>query len=495
MPLNQPTTKRVDPLALLLIACFSIVVLLFTSWDSYLFKPWIHHDVTWFYTCGKAWFNGMTPYVDFADSKGPLLWFFNGIGYLISPHSYAGLYWVECLLYTFVLYMCYRCARLFVDNRWVALGAVIICTIFFFGSYTHLEVRAEDYCYAFMIPVFYRFLLYHSKHEHNAAAARIGAITLGISFAGTLMIKYSTTLMMAAFIPFFLFWLPRKSNYNMWKALGWCALAALLTLLPMVIVLACQGCLDDCINEYFFTTAKTFNNMTGDSITLAGVAEVLLSRKVATFVLVIFAGILFYGKKNRSGMFYLLFSFLWFVAVIMLNGTNKIYYNVLALFTVCSAPLLAQLLSKGLSKPLVVAIFAAATAAFLFWQTPRHSLFTKQSVKQDAWNYYASLMAQYDSPRMLYFNCHDHGQGVPSHGLPACKYWSLQSGYTQEMLDDQINAVKQHKADVIIVNDVDTAFVNLAQQCGYYRYDYTDVGISDKKWPRAFLFSKKELKP
>ena len=309
------------------------------------------------------------------------------------------------------------------------------------------------------------------------------------------MIKYSTTLMMAAFIPFFLFWLPRKSNYNMWKALGWCALAALFTLLPMVIVLACQGCLDDCINEYFFTTAKTFNNMTGDSITLAGVAEVLLSRKVATFVLVIFAGILFYGKKSRSGMFYLLFSFLWFVAVIMLNGTNKIYYNVLALFTVCSAPLLAQLLSKGLSKPLVVAIFAAATAAFLFWQTPRHSLFTKQSVKQDAWNYYASLMSQYDSPRMLYFNCHDHGQGVPSHGLPACKYWSLQSGYTQEMLDDQINAVKQHKADVIIVNDVDTAFVNLAQQCGYYLYDYTDVGISDKKWPRAFLFSKKELKP
>ena len=136
-----------------------------------------------------------------------------------------------------------------------------------------------------------------------------------------------------------------------------------------------------------------------------------------------------------------------------------------------------------------------ATIAFLFWQTPRHSLFYKQDVKQDAWNYYANLMSQYDSPRMLYLFSHDHSQGVPSHGLPACKYWSLQVGYTQEMLDDQINAVKQRKADVILVDDADTAYVNLAVQCGYHQYDYTDAGIGDKKWGRRLLFSKKVLKP
>ena len=29
--------------------------------------------------------NGLTPYVDFTDSKGPLLWLIYGIGYLRAP--------------------------------------------------------------------------------------------------------------------------------------------------------------------------------------------------------------------------------------------------------------------------------------------------------------------------------------------------------------------------------------------------------------------------
>lgn len=489
-------TRGEDRVVFMFIAIFTIAVLLVTSFNSYLFKPWIHYDVTWFYTCGKAWFNGMTPYVDFSDSKGPLLWFFNGIGYLISPRTYHGLYWVECVLYTIILYMCYRCAKLFVDNRWVALGAVVICAIFFFGSFTHIEVRAEDYCYAFMLPVFYRFLHNHTgDKELTTASVRTDSIILGVSLAGTLMIKYSCTLMMVAFIPYFLFWLPRKVNFGISKAIGWCALASVLTLLPMAIVLTCQGCLDDCVNEYFFATFKTFNNLSTTQLTMPNLLGVLLSPSVLTFVLVIIAGILLYGKKSRNGSLYLLCASLWFIVVILLNGIGRIYYNPLALFTVCSAPLLSQQLSKLFSKPLVLGAFALATIAFLFWQTPRHSLFYKQDVKQDAWNYYANLMSQYDSPRMLYLFSHDHSQGVPSHGLPACKYWSLQVGYTQEMLDDQINAVKQRKADVILVDDADTAYVNLAVQCGYHQYDYTDAGIGDKKWGRRLLFSKKVLKP
>ena len=139
--------------ALLAIGVFAIVALLLVSWDSYLYDLWQHHDVIWFYLCGKAWMNGMTPYVDFADSKGPLLWLIYGIGYLISPHDYTGMYWLSCVLYTFIFYQCYKCARLFVHDARLALVAVLISAFFFLSGLTHIEVRAEDYCYALMLPL------------------------------------------------------------------------------------------------------------------------------------------------------------------------------------------------------------------------------------------------------------------------------------------------------------------------------------------------------
>ena len=96
---------------------------------------------------------------------------------------------------------------------------------------------------------------------------------------------------------------------------------------------------------------------------------------------------------------------------------------------------------------------------------------------------------------MLYLKCHDHGEGIPVHGLPACKYWSLQEGYTREMVDDQINAVKQHKCDVAFVKAYDHDMVQLLEDNGYYRYDLLDAGYGDINWIGRFvLYSIKPLK-
>ena len=74
------------------ISIYAFIILFITSWDSWLYDSINHYDVCWFFACGKAWMNGLIPYVDFSDSKGPLLWLIYGIGYLISPHNYLGVF-------------------------------------------------------------------------------------------------------------------------------------------------------------------------------------------------------------------------------------------------------------------------------------------------------------------------------------------------------------------------------------------------------------------
>ena len=74
-------------------------------------------DSAWFFTCGKAWMEGMTPYVDFADSKGILLWLIYGIGYLLSPTSYIGVFWLSVIAYAVTFHFIWKTARLFLDRR------------------------------------------------------------------------------------------------------------------------------------------------------------------------------------------------------------------------------------------------------------------------------------------------------------------------------------------------------------------------------------------
>ena len=490
----RTSERKVNRWALVGIGAFAVVALLLVSWDSYLYDLWQHHDVIWFYLCGKAWMNGMTPYVDFADSKGPLLWLIYGIGYLISPHDYTGMYWLSCVLYTFIFYQCYKCATLFVRDTRLALAAVLLSAVFFLSGLTHIEVRAEDYCYALMLPLFYRFLRYNVGREQGHRFVKSTALLLGFALGATLLIKYSCTLMLAVFIPYWCYIVPRRTGYSPWKALGWCTLAGILTILPMVAWLGWQGCLDDCINEYFLNTFNTFDNLHGEQITVKQVLLMFLGKRVILFTLGVIACVIIYCRTIGKSCLMAVIALLWFMTVILLNGTDRIYLNVLSLFTVLAAGIVTQALSRWLRWWWVTGILTLGVLALLFNTVERKSLFSEQLPDRQIWYYYPTLLSQYEQPRLLYLMCHDHGEGVPVDALPACKYWSLQMGYTPDMVEDQLNAVKQHRCNAVFVESDNLPMIALLERNGYYRNDFAEAGMGDKRWKRFLMYSDRELK-
>ena len=87
--------------------CYVVVCQMVFNIDSYLYANTGHHDSAIFFQCGKFLMTGYTPYVDFADSKGLLLWIIYGIGYLIHHYSYIGVFWLACL--SFFLGFVYDC--------------------------------------------------------------------------------------------------------------------------------------------------------------------------------------------------------------------------------------------------------------------------------------------------------------------------------------------------------------------------------------------------
>ena len=58
------------------------------SSPAYPMNDWV--DANAFFTMGKGLMNGLVPYRDLFEQKGPILYFVYGIGYLLSHKSFLG---------------------------------------------------------------------------------------------------------------------------------------------------------------------------------------------------------------------------------------------------------------------------------------------------------------------------------------------------------------------------------------------------------------------
>lgn len=94
---------------------------------------------------GKAWANGLIPYVDFSDSKGPLLWFIEMVGYWISPTDYHGVWVLSVIVMTLTFYVCWLTAMQVLCRPRLSLCVAMTMAIPYFLGFSFLETRAETW--------------------------------------------------------------------------------------------------------------------------------------------------------------------------------------------------------------------------------------------------------------------------------------------------------------------------------------------------------------
>ena len=141
----------------------------------------------------------MRPYVDFADSKGMLLWVIYGIGYLLSPHTYYGVWVLSCLCYGGILYYNYKTAQLFLGDTRRSLAVAMVMPFFYFQYWFHDDVRAEDFCTLFVSVSLYLMLRVLCSNGYVENVRRTGLV-LGGCFMALMMIKFNIAAMQATMI-------------------------------------------------------------------------------------------------------------------------------------------------------------------------------------------------------------------------------------------------------------------------------------------------------
>ena len=465
------TAQTAFCLVLLCIVTFAAFSL--TSIDSPLHDNmsahggYVRHDSAWYFMCGKAWMNGLVPYVDFADSKGPLLWLFYALAYLISPRSWIGVFWINALAYVLTSCLLFKASLLLTNSARRSLWIGILLNAFFFIPLFIFDDKAE----AIALPFVALSMLMACRSLYGKGGS---FYWWGFAFGAIVLIKYSIAAMTLIFLVAMLVRLKGWKAFFKAAGAGFAGFATVVV--PMVLYFLWVGNFQDFIREYFLITFQSIDNILGSN----DKGEFFRKEDLA-YMYVAIAGALTATFALKKAKWFPLLALAWFT--LCLSKYCRTYYyipvNVLMVFTLFGT---LRCLDKdfGFKRYVFVTLLAIAVGYFGYtnaW-TYKHDYFygRKMTIQRERPQQYIKLLACEHHPRVLYWWCGDHGYGIEAEDLPACKYWALQAGCTQEMIDNQDLAVKNKLADYVFVETHDTFHQQILLDEGYSRCHQPEYG-------------------
>ncbi len=429
---------------------------------------------------------GMIPYVDFADSKGPLLLLIYGIGYLISPTSYAGVFWLSVLAYTVTFAFIWRTARLFVGWRESAIVLTFMPTLLFLKIY-HNEVRAEDFCMPWICIAIYCtcrvFLI------HNAVSLRKWAFGLGFSMSCCLLIKWNMFFMMGG-MAILVAWLSLAKKRLDGVLFG--LLGIFVVIIPFAVYFLLKGNFSAFVQEYFVNTFLITGRGKDTGVWRTIFFNVLTDRSSlyqTVTIMGVFVGMAFFCRRFRMS-YWLFFAYVLFFLCLGIEPSWNYYFTIVMSFYIFFLVFIANVLlsrCSNLPNGWFVTIAALVCLLGVSYNVHRENLVFFPSPEQKTWDEMQSVMYRKKCPKIMVMP--DNGYGLLVKALPACKYWALQSNPSDAMLENRHEALKERKPDFVIVlarykiEDIDTLFYSVLHESGYLQCYVTVVenGKTKKK--------------
>lgn len=452
------------------ITAFCLLFICSRSSFLYLFNNW--DDANSYFTMGKVMMNGGVIYQDSFDQKGPLLYFLYGIGYLLSPTSFDGVFLLEILSFTAFLLAAYKILCLYLPGCLslsllpLAAFMVTVSKSFYWGG------SAEEFCLPFLAWGLFFSLQYFSKSY--PAPMNLKTLFLCGFLAGCIMlIKFNV-------LGLYFAWMAAIgiSNFNRthWKnAIQSCVIflaGMILPLLPWLIYFALNNALDDWYQAYIYCNVFLYSDLYYEESLSIGnkiydLAKILYWLILDNFVyfgsiLLGFAGILFdrtfriYEKINIYAMFGFLF------LGIYIGGTSLFYYS-LPLSVFCIFGILY--IGKGLKwiknrikikkKYFLAGVFPVyAIILVLAWNLSMNTEYSSQK-QEDFWLYdFRDIVCQEENPTLLNISCLDAGLYTLADILPNCRYFQSNAVHGfDEVADQQLDYIKKGQTEFVLARD------------------------------------------
>ena len=484
------------------LSAFLWVVLFMISPDSYTHLLFDRDDSAVFFTSGKALMNGMTPYVDFADSKGPLLWLIYGIGYLISHYDYTGVFWLSWIAYSITFAFIFRISRIFLDDNKLSFIASVAMIMFVFYPWFHYEVKSEDWCQPFVAASIYYACRMIYKDKTRKSDINKAFFIFGLSFSACLLIKFSVAAMLSSVYIYMVFH-ELKNHRNIVISTILSITGTLVLALPFVFFLMAVGAFGAFIDEYFINTLMTIDN---SQYHTNYIHELLYhigrADRIFYFIVSLFGcfGLWFIKRKALCFPIFVLCIF-WALSS---RHADTHYFNACTCLSVFFVICLVYTYRIFIQQNIRCVLSATIIFTFLFTITTNSfvrgylnsTFFIVKSPYRNDMNQVYNITSKIEKPKIIFYKSIDRGDGIKADALPGSVYWTSQKGSSKAMEQKQIDDIKAQKADFIITEEIDTISLNkrisALESYGYkvaYRFTAKD------KWylVRVLLTNHSEL--
>ena len=448
------------------IICFFMAFLLITicSKNSFLysFNDWV--DANAFFTVGKGWANGLIPYKDLFEQKGPFLYFIYCLGYIISNDSFFGVYVLELISFSFFLYYCFNIVKLFSDNKYAFLsilltGCLITTSIPFVQGGS-----AEEFCLPFIAYSSYSFFRYSN---YDKKVLIINGLCAGIIS----LIKFNL-------LGFWFVWIVlifAKSIFNKKiKESFFSILFFIIGMLIPIVLMACyfliNGAFEDFFEAYISFNVGSYSsdvsfkqrllNMFNNFYTQLNYSHEINNFTILSFIVTFFS----YKCYNIWNKLFILFSYLFLALGIYIGGTFFMYYYllnefyILFFFIFVSYVIIKYFEKNKIINLLIYSLSLVFACCFCYKCLKYDENVTYMKMKKRDYVQYkvANILKNNKSDKLLNYDCLDNGFYTAANIVPRFKYFMKQNiDYNRypNIMDSQNSIISNKKADYVIVRE------------------------------------------
>lgn len=414
-------------------------------------------DPAMFYMEGKAWAHGYVPYVDFVDTKGPLLLFIYLIGYLLTPGEPDGLFLIHVLAAMCTVCFLFKTTGIFIRSSLLRCFAVVLTLQYLYDiSVLESGAQAEMLMLPFIAALLYYVTLLTYKSEMAEGYMAKVAFFIGFGGAACFLIKFNES------IPFILAaaYLLVYCRGRRLKILLWGGSGALLIIAPFLIYMYGEGNLRAFFDIYFLTTITTVlgsHNSSCPVSALSSIKEIfhdwyafispLFSASVLS-ILCLFHKRYALRENRNSGIPY------WLVIILsslfICSFGKYSYYQIPSRLLIIYALMLifSYLPCSDFRSKALIAFFIIAFSFNLIITSSTNRNTRKNAINPEVKSKIEGLLSEKKETKVLYYGFLDGGFGM-ANALPACPVWCTLNSMPENMISIQQNAIRERKADFV----------------------------------------------
>lgn len=422
----------------------AIVAITICSQSSFIypFNEWV--DANCFFTVGKSIMNGLVPYRDLFEQKGPLLYFLHAITWMISKDTFIGVYFLEIAAAFFYLYYSFLLFYLLTKQIYYSI-IPIIAVITYTAPAFKMGDSAEELCLCLLV---YTVYVGAKSIINKQNISLIEYLIVGITSGCVFWIKFTLIGMYIGWFIAISMILLKENNYKyIFKSIVFIFLGIVISTIPYVIYFGLNNAIFDWLKVYIYDNIFLYSVGKSSSLIFSLLtnlfygAQFVFSSNILLFMLCLL-GLFDNNKVNKFLLSIELFSFIFVYA----GGQFHEYYPFiffifvpfgLAVIYKFLFGILCDLNHFNFNNNNVIMISIVLTVVLCFILTPNQRLI---GVRRDKLPQYQfnEIISTKENATLLNYGFLDGGFYTVSNIVPTCKAFcklNIPLSYIMELQD------------------------------------------------------------